>query len=77
MLSNDYELPAFNLMDKSKNKEMFKNQSDISHLIKIRNADLKEKRRIVLMSNTPLFYIFGYKLESKPWQTIEERYGII
>lgn len=66
-LSDDFELPYFNLMANFKNREMFKNRNNIDHLMTIRGTTLKAKRKIVMVANTPLFYIFGYKLESKPW----------
>jgi len=77
MLSDDFDLPAFNLMAKVKNREMFKNHSEISQLMKIRGTTLKAKRKIVMTANTPLFYIFGYELSDKPWQSLEEQYGLI
>jgi hypothetical protein len=58
-----------------KNREMFKNRSHITQLMLIRGKTLEAKRKIVMTANTPLFYIFGYKLESKPWLTYEEFYG--
>lgn len=66
-LSDDFELPYFNLMANFKNREMFKNRNNIDHLMEVRGTTLKAKRKIVMVANTPLFYIFGYKLESKPW----------
>ena len=66
-LSDDFELPYFNLMANFKNREMFKNRNNIDHLMTVRGTTLKAKRKIVMVANTPLFYIFGYKLESKPW----------
>ena len=66
-LSDDFELPYFNLMANFKNREMFKNRNNIDHLMTVRGTTLKAKRKIVMVANTPLFYIFGYKLKSKPW----------
>ena len=74
-LNNDYELPAFNLMANLKNREMFKNRSHITQLMEIRGKTLYAKRKIIIIANTPLFYIFGYTLESKPWLTYEEMYA--
>jgi hypothetical protein len=66
-LSDDFELPHYNLMANMKNREIFKNRSHITNSLKIRGTTLKAKRKIIMIANTPLFYIFGYKLESKPW----------
>lgn len=77
MLSDDFELPYYNLMANFKNREMFKNRNHITHLMKVRGTTIKAKRKIIMTANTPLFYIFGYELSDKPWQTIEERYGLV
>ena len=45
---------------------MFKMAGQIDSVIKISGTTLNSKRRIVASFN-PLFYVFGYKLESKPW----------
>lgn len=66
------ELPAFNLMANFKNREMFKNRNHITYLLKS-CPNLEAKRKIVVKANTPLFYIFGYKLEDKPWLDYSER----
>ena len=66
-LSDDFELPYYNLMANMKNREIFKNRSHITNTLKIRGTTLKAKRKIVMIANTPLFYIFGYTLVSKPW----------
>ncbi len=68
------ELPAFNLMANLKNREMFKNKTHITHLMSIRGKTIEAKRKIIVTANTPLFYIFGYKLEDKPWMTYEEKF---
>ena len=69
------DLPEFNLMANFSNREMFKNRNHITQLMLIRGKTLEAKRKIIMTANTPLFYIFGYKLESKPWLTYEEFYG--
>lgn len=76
-LSNDFDVSAFpcNLMENLKNREMFKNRNHITQLMDIRGKTLYAKRKIIMTANTPLFYIFGYTLESKPWLTYEEMYG--
>ena len=74
-LSDDFELPAFNLMANMKNREIFKNRTHITNTLKIRGSTLKAKRKIVMIANTPLFYIFGYDLVDKPWLTYEEMYA--
>ena len=53
--------------------DMFKITGQIDSVIKISGTSLDTKRRIVSNFN-PLFYVFGYKLENKPWLTYEERY---
>jgi hypothetical protein len=53
--------------------DMFKMASQIDSVIKISGTTLQTKRRIVANFN-PLFYVFGYKLESKPWLSYEEMY---
>jgi hypothetical protein len=68
------EFPAFNLMANFSNREMFKNRNNITQLMAVRGKTLEAKRKIIMTANTPLFYIFGYKLESKPWLTYEEMY---
>ena len=55
---------------------MFKLQGQIDSVIKISGTSLEAKRRIVANFN-PLFYVFGYKLESKPWLTYGEIYDCI
>ena len=53
--------------------DMFKLAGQIDSVIKISGTSLDTKRRIVANFN-PLFYVFGYKLENKPWLTYEEMY---
>ena len=53
--------------------DMFKLLSQIDTVIKVSGDTLEAKRRIVKGFN-PLFYAFGYKLESKPWLTYGEMY---
>lgn len=72
-LSDDFELPAFNLMANLKNREMFKNRNNIDHLMSIRGTNIKAKRKIIMTANTPLFYIFGYFLQDKPWMDYADR----
>ena len=66
-LSDDFDLPQYNLMANMKNREIFKNRSHITNTLKIRGTTLKAKRKIIMIANTPLFYIFGYKQEDKSW----------
>ena len=74
MTSLKNELPAFNLMANFKNREMFKNRNHITHLLND-CPTVEAKRKIIVKANTPLFYIFGYTLISKPWLTYEEMYA--
>ena len=53
--------------------DMFQMASQIDSVIKISGTTLDAKRRIVANFN-PLFYVFGYKLENKPWLTYGEKY---
>tara|TARA_R110000772_G_scaffold249888_1_gene364468 strand:- start:2147 stop:2329 length:183 start_codon:yes stop_codon:yes gene_type:complete len=53
--------------------DMFQMASQIDSVIKISGTTLDAKRRIVANFN-PFFYVFGYKLESKPWLTYGEMY---
>jgi hypothetical protein len=48
---------------------MFKLSGQIDSILKISGTNLDAKRRIVANFNSDLFYIFGYKLENKPWLT--------
>jgi len=77
-LTDDFDITVFpcNLMQNFKNREMFKNRSHITNLMKIRGTTLKAKRKIIITANTPLFYIFGYTLQDKPWLTYEEQFCI-
>lgn len=54
-------------------KEMFKYKNNITHALELLVA-VESKRRIIEVANGSLWYIFGYKLESKPWLTYEEKY---
>ena len=58
---------------KSAFKEMFKYKNHITHTLEKLIA-IESKRRIVEVSSGSLWYIFGYKLVSKPWLTYEERF---
>jgi hypothetical protein len=53
---------------------MFKLNGQLDSVLKISGTTLDAKRRIVANFN-PLFYVFGYKLQQKPWLTYEEMYG--
>ena len=53
--------------------DMFKLQSQIDSVIKISGTSLESKRRIVANFN-PLFYVFGYELQQKPWLTYGGKY---
>ena len=53
--------------------DMFKLQSQIDSVIKISGTSLEAKRRIVENFN-PLFYVFGYELQQKPWLTYGGKY---
>lgn len=54
--------------------DMFKLSGRIDSIIKISGTSLDAKRRIVANFN-PMFYVFGYELQQKPWLTYEEIYG--
>jgi hypothetical protein len=53
------------------NKEMFKLANNIDFDIK--NLSLELQRKEISKFN-PLFYVFGYVLESKPWLTYGGKY---
>lgn len=53
--------------------DMFKLNGQIDGILKISGTTLDAKRRIVANFN-PLFYVFGYKLENKPWLTYGGKY---
>jgi len=55
-------------------KEMFILRNNLD--FEIQNLSLELQRKEIIKYNS-LFYVFGYKLMSKPWQTLEERYGLI
>jgi len=76
-LTDEFDITQFacNLMQNLKNREMFKNRNHITHLMEIRGKTLYAKRKIIITANTPLFYIFGYKLVDKPWLSYEEMYA--
>ena len=59
---------------KSEFKEMFKYRNHITSTLE-KLVAIESKRRIIEVSSGPLWYIFGYKLESKPWLTYKEIYG--
>ena len=54
--------------------DMFKLNGQIDGILKISGTTLDAKRRIVANFN-PMFYVFGYELQQKPWLTYEELYG--
>jgi len=53
--------------------DMFKLQGQIDSVIKISGTSLEAKRRIVANFN-PLFYVFGYELQQKPWLNYGGKY---
>ena len=53
--------------------DMFQMASQIDSVIKISGTTLDAKRRIVANFN-PLFYVFGYKLQQKPWLNYGGKY---
>jgi hypothetical protein len=62
-----------NYRPKSAIKEMFRYRNHITHTLEKLTA-IESKRRIIEVSSGPLWYIFGYKLVSKPWLTYLERF---
>jgi hypothetical protein len=56
----------------SKNAEMFKNDNTI--MFDIKHLSAQEKRKEIQRFN-PYIYVFGHKLQSKPWLTYEEMYA--
>ena len=53
--------------------DMFQMASQIDSVIKISGTTLDAKRRIVANFN-PLFYVFGYELQQKPWLNYGGKY---
>lgn len=62
------------IRQKSATREMFKNRNHITFLLLTRAKTIYSKRRLITLANGPLFYIFGYELQSKPWLSYEERF---
>ena len=58
---------------KSAFREMFKYKNHITHTLE-KLVAIESKRRVIEVSSGPLWYIFGYKLESKPWLTYLEKF---
>jgi hypothetical protein len=56
-----------------KTGEMFSHLEQISNTLS-KFSSLKDKRNEIARTSGPLWYIFGYKLESKPWLTYQEKY---
>ena len=51
--------------------EMFKSRNHI--IFDIQHLSVEEKRKEI-MKYSPLHYIFGHTLQSKPWLTYGEKY---
>lgn len=60
-------------MTKSATKEMFNYRNHITYALD-KFSSIDDKRELISKYSGPLWYVFGYKLESKPWLTYEERY---
>ena len=58
---------------KSKTNEMFSHLNQINNILN-KFSSLQDKRNEIAKTSGPLWYIFGYELESKPWLTYGERY---
>jgi hypothetical protein len=58
---------------KSAFREMFKYKNHITHTLS-RLTSIDSKRKAIEVSSGHLWYIFGYKLISKPWLTYQERF---
>ena len=58
---------------KSAFKEMFKYKNHITHTLE-KLVAIESKRRVIEVSSGSLWYIFGYKLVSKPWLNYGEMY---
>lgn len=52
----------------------YRHRNHITFLLLKRAKTISSKRRLIALANGPLFYIFGYTLEHKPWLTYEEKY---
>ena len=58
---------------KSAFREMFKYKNHITHTLE-KLVAIESKRRVIEVSSGSLWYIFGYKLVSKPWLNYGEMY---
>lgn len=56
-----------------KTNEMFNHLNQISNTIS-KFSSLQDKMDEITKTSGPLWYIFGSKLESKPWLTYQERF---
>jgi hypothetical protein len=56
-----------------KTGEMFRDTQQVNNTID-KFSNLQDKRNEVTKNSGLLWYVFGYKLESKPWLTYEETY---
>ena len=56
-------------------KEEFRHPNHITFTLE-KFSSFQDKRSEIIKSSGLLFYIFGFKLESKPWLTYQERYDI-
>jgi len=61
----DKSIFTIRMMQTLKNREMFKNRTQITLLFERRGKTLEAKRKLVMIANSPLFYAFGYKYNAK------------
>ena len=61
----DKSIFTIRMMQTLKNREMFKNRTQITLLFERRGKTLEAKRKLVMIANSPLFYAFGYEYNAK------------
>lgn len=62
-------------MRPKKIKEEFKHANHITFTLE-KFSSIEDKRDEISKTSGPLWYIFGYELQSKPWLSYKERYDI-
>ena len=61
----DKSVFSIRMMETLKNREMFKNRSQITLLLERRGKTLEAKRKLIMIANSPLFYAFGYEYNAQ------------
>jgi hypothetical protein len=61
----DKSVFSIRMMQTLKNREMFKNRTQITLLLERRGKTLEAKRKLIMIANSPLFYAFGYEYNAQ------------